>query len=74
VLAGFDELREDIEAAIGRGLLPRVDAELLGAAMIGVAFELAETMQKRALDAEAVTRFATALITGGLAGLPPVAA
>lgn len=75
VIAGFEELREDIEAAMARGLLPRVDADMLGAAIVGVAFELAEVMQSRSPnDPEAATRFATALITGGIAGLPPAAA
>lgn len=72
VFAGLDELKEDLEAAVARGLLPRVDMAFLSAAMMGVAFELAEAMQKREpLDPEAATRFATALITGGIAGLPP---
>jgi AcrR family transcriptional regulator len=74
VLAGLDELKEDLEAAVARGLLTRVDVGFLSAAMVGVAFELAEAMQKRQpLDPEAATRFATALITGGIAGLPPAA-
>ena len=36
VLAGHAELRQDIEDAIARGLLPAVDAGLLTAAMVGV--------------------------------------
>ena len=72
VLAGLDELKEDLEAAVARGLIPRIDATFLSAAMVGIAFELAEAMQKREpVDPEAATRFATALITGGIAGLPP---
>ena len=69
VLAGFAELREDIEAAMARGLLPETDAAALGAALTGVAFELAERV-KAGADVEAMTRFATALFLGGLAALP----
>jgi len=71
IVAGFEELREDIEAAIARGLLPPTDPEFLTAAMVGVAFEMAKAMQKRApANAEAAARFATALFLGGIAALP----
>ncbi len=69
VLAGFAELREDIVAATARGLLPETDAGALGAALTGVAFELAEQV-KAGADVEATTRFATALFLGGLEALP----
>ena len=69
VLAGFTELREDIAAAMTRGLLPRTDAAALGAALTGVAFELAERI-KAGADVEATTQFATALFLGGLPALP----
>ena len=69
VLAGFAELREDIAAAMARGLLPQTDAGALGAALTGVAFELAERV-KAGADVEAATRFATALFLGGLEALP----
>ena len=69
VLAGFAELREDIVAAMARGLLPETDAGALGAALTGVAFELAEQV-KAGADVEATTRFATALFLGGLDALP----
>src|SRR3954470_13528223 len=39
VLAGFPELRADIEAAQARGLLPPADAASRSAALVGVAFE-----------------------------------
>lgn len=71
IVAGFKELREDIEAAMERGLLPKTDADFLTAAMVGVAFEIAEAMQKQAEpDPQAATRFATALFLGGIATLP----
>ena len=69
VLAGFAELREDIEAAMARGLLPETDTVALGAALTGVAFELAERI-KAGAGVEATTRFAAALFLGGLEALP----
>ena len=69
VLAGFAELREDITAAMARGLLPQTDAVALGAALTGVAFELAERI-KGGADVEAMTGFATSLFLGGLPALP----
>ena len=70
VLAGFAELREDIEKAMVRGLLPSTDAGLLTAALTGVAFELAEEV-KQGAEIEKVTAFATALFLGGINTLPP---
>lgn len=68
VLAGFEELHQDVVAAIGRGLFPAMDADYLTAAIVGIGFELAEAMQKReAPNPEETTRFATRLLLGGLA-------
>jgi hypothetical protein len=62
LLARFAELRQDIEQAMSRGLFSTLDAEFLTAAVVGVAFEMAEAMQRRAtMDAEAAAQFATAL-------------
>jgi AcrR family transcriptional regulator len=73
VLAGFEELHQDILAAIERGLFPPVDAEYLTAAIVGIGFELAEAMQKRdSPDPEETTRFATQLLLGGLGPLTQV--
>jgi AcrR family transcriptional regulator len=69
VLAGFDELREDITAAMARGVLPATDVPALSAALAGVAFELAERI-KAGAGVEETTAFATALFLGGLAALP----
>jgi AcrR family transcriptional regulator len=71
VLAGFAELREDIAAAMARGLLPSTDEGALGAALTGVAFELADRV-KAGANVEATARFATALFLGGLEALPRV--
>jgi AcrR family transcriptional regulator len=71
VVAGFEELREDIERAIARGLFPPVDSNFLTAAMVGVAREVAQEMVKRdPPDTTSATEFATALFLQGLRGLP----
>lgn len=71
VVAGFEELREDLETAIARGLFPPVDADFLMAAIVGVAFEIAERMKNRGTpDPEAAAAFATALFLGGVRALP----
>jgi AcrR family transcriptional regulator len=71
IIAGFDELREDLEAAIARELFPPVDADYLMAAIVGVAFELAERMLRRQDgDPAGAAAFATALFLGGVRGLP----
>ena len=69
VLAGFAELRQDIENAMARGLFPSTDAGLLTAALTGVTFELAEDV-KQGAEIEKVTAFATALFLGGIRALP----
>ncbi|MBV9063790.1 MAG: TetR/AcrR family transcriptional regulator [Alphaproteobacteria bacterium] len=71
IIAGFQELREDIEAAIAKGVFPPVDADYLMAAIVGVAFEIAERMLRRDdLDTRAAAQFATALFMGGIGALP----
>jgi AcrR family transcriptional regulator len=71
VLAGFAELHEDIVQAMGRGLFPDSDAEFLTAAIIGVAFEMTEALQRRpTADADAAANFATTLFMGGITSLP----
>lgn len=71
VMAGFEELRADIAEAIEHGVLPPADADLLMAAMVGVAFEVADRMLRRddvtVADAAA---FATGLFLGGIQALP----
>jgi len=73
MVAGFDELRTDIETAIARGFFPPVDADYLMAALVGVAFEVAERMLRREPpDPAAAAAFATALFLGGVRALPHV--
>jgi AcrR family transcriptional regulator len=75
IIAGFEELREDLEAAIAKGLFPPVDADFLMAAIVGVAFELAERMLRREiLDTNAAAEFAVALFMGGVRQLPTLPA
>jgi len=76
VIAGFEELREDIEKAIKDGLFPQVDADFLMAAIVGIAFEMAERMVLRdeLRDPGAAAAFATALCVGGIKALPHVGA
>ncbi len=74
IIAGFEELRADLELAIARGLFPPIDADYLMAAIVGVAFELAERMLRREpIDTGAAARFATALFLGGVRALPQMA-
>ncbi|MGD0144929.1 MAG: TetR/AcrR family transcriptional regulator [Rhizomicrobium sp.] len=74
-IAGFEELREDLVSAIAKGMFPPVDADFLMAAIVGVAFELAERMSRREMTDPAVaTAFATALFLGGIRALPTTAA
>jgi AcrR family transcriptional regulator len=71
IVAGFEEMREDIEKAIAQGLFPPVDASYLMAAIVGVAFEVAERMlQREPRDPVAAANFATALFLGGIRTLP----
>jgi AcrR family transcriptional regulator len=71
VIAGFEELREDIERAISKDLFPPVDPDLLMAAIVGVAFEVSERMLKTSPhDPKAAADFATALFLGGVRALP----
>jgi AcrR family transcriptional regulator len=62
VIAGFDELRADLELSIKNGLM---------AAMVGVAFEVANHLITRDdLGADEAAKFATALFLGGVQALP----
>jgi AcrR family transcriptional regulator len=71
IIAGFEELRADIETAIAKGLFPPVDADYLMASFVGVAFEIAERMLRHdEPDPAAAAEFATALFLGGVRALP----
>jgi AcrR family transcriptional regulator len=71
IVAGFEELRGDIQTAMAKGLFPEVDPDFLTAAMIGVAFELSERLCARGFDdGQAAADFATQLFLGGIQALP----
>ncbi len=71
VIAGFDELRVDIDDGIKRGVVPNVDPEYLTASLIGIAFEMADRMvQRDNPDPEEAAIFATALVVGGIDLVP----
>lgn len=71
VIAGFDELRADLEIAIKNGVMPDTDADLLMAAIVGVAFEIANHMILRSdVSVDDAAKFATALFLGGVQALP----
>ena len=71
VIAGFEELREDLETAIAKGVFPPVDADFLMAAIVGVAFEVADRLLLRdPPDPAGAAVFATALFMGGVRTLP----
>lgn len=71
MIAGFEEIRGDIEAAIAKGMIPSVDTGFLVAAAVGVGFEVAEVMlQRDPPDPVAAAEFATALFLGGVMALP----
>ncbi len=70
VIAGFDELRADLEVAIENGVVPDTDPNLLMASIVGVAFEVAHEMLMRDIAVEDAAKFATALFLGGVQALP----
>jgi AcrR family transcriptional regulator len=72
--AVFEEVRAVIADGIDRGLAPRVDADYLAAAAIGVAREVCERMIERRpdIDLDAAVDFAHSMIQGGVKALPLV--
>lgn len=69
-VANRDDLRDDVARAIRAEKLTGVDAEYLTAALNGIAFEVAASMVERdPVDVEGATRFAAALVLGGIPAL-----
>jgi AcrR family transcriptional regulator len=67
----FQEVRVQIERAVGRGLAPGIDSEYLAAASIGIAREVGEHMLERAeADVAHASAFCAALILHGVARVP----
>lgn len=70
ILAGFDELRVDLEKAVKEGIAPTVDVDYLSAAMIGIAFEMSDHLVLRdPPNVEEATDFATTLLLHGLGAM-----
>lgn len=72
--AVFEEVRAVISDGIARGMAPRVDADYLAAAAIGVAREVCERMLERRphIDLEGSVEFAHQMIQGGVKALPSI--
>jgi len=71
IVMGGDDLRRDIEAATERGLFPKLDAELLAAAIVGIAFEVADVMRQRQhTDVNRAAQFCSELILRGVTSVP----
>lgn len=69
--AVYQEVRQSLEDAIAHGDAPRVDADYLACACIGIAQEVGSAMLRRTPpDIDAAADFATGLILKGLAGAP----
>lgn len=71
IVMGAEDLRHDIDSAIERGLFAELDRELLAAAIVGIAFEVAKVMRQRQHnDVNRTARFCAELILRGVASLP----
>lgn len=69
--AVYEEVRQGLDEAIARGAAPKVDADFLACACIGIAQEVGDAMLKRnPPDVDAAAAFAAGLILRGLAGAP----
>jgi AcrR family transcriptional regulator len=67
-LLAFMELKHDIEAAIARGILPPINAQVLASATWGLATGLAESLPERC-NVEEAARSATAFMLRGFRAL-----
>jgi AcrR family transcriptional regulator len=68
--AVFDEVRSQIEFAIGRGMAPAIDADYFAAAAIGVAREVGDRMLIRGADTASASEFCASFLLGAMSGLP----
>lgn len=67
VIAGFEELRQDLEQAMASGLIPKVDADYLMAAIVGAVLEVSRRMILRdTIDSAEAADFVSNLILSGL--------
>jgi AcrR family transcriptional regulator len=69
LVAGTEELAEDLRAGVENGLIPEHDVEYMAAAMVGAAVEIgARMLESAAPDAERATAFVSGLFVAGLRG------
>jgi AcrR family transcriptional regulator len=67
MIAIYEEVRQGLEAAIARGVAPKIDSDYLAFACIGIAQEVGRAMMRRQpVDANAATEFAVTLVLRGL--------
>jgi AcrR family transcriptional regulator len=69
--AVFEEIQSSINLAIEHGLAPRVDAEYLTSALIGVSQMVGDKMlHRKPFDSDAAARFVVELVMRGLGSVP----
>ena len=67
----FEEIRTDLEGVWLGGDTHNIDTEYLTAAAVGIARELGDHMlQRRPVDVDDATSFATSMLLAGIAGMP----
>lgn len=67
MVAGVDELAEDLRAGVDAGLIPEHDVEYMAASMVGAAFEIgARMLESQEPDPERATEFISSLFIAGL--------
>jgi AcrR family transcriptional regulator len=67
LVAGVEELAEDLRAGVAAGLIPDHDVEYMAASMVGAAFEVgARMLDSDAPDPARATEFVSALFIAGL--------
>jgi AcrR family transcriptional regulator len=68
LVAGVEELADDLRAGVAAGLIPEHDVEYMAASMVGAAFEVgARMLDSEAPDPDRATEFISALFIAGLA-------
>ncbi len=71
MIAVYQEVRQGLDAAIAKGMAPKVDADYLACACIGIAQEVGTAMLRRSPpDIAAAAAFAAGLVLKGLEGAP----
>jgi AcrR family transcriptional regulator len=72
LVAGVEELAEDLRAGIAAGLIPPHDVEYMAASMVGAAFEVgARMLETPEPDPERATEFISGLFIAGLSAHRP---